>query len=187
METINKIIPDRGQLLISEPFLSDPYFRRSVILVSDHNEEGITGFILNKPTDLKVNEAIQDFPSFEATLYFGGPVQLDTLHYIHTLGDKLKDSKKLMKGIYWGGDFEELKLLIDLGQVRPSDIRFFVGSAGWDPNQLKYELKEKSWIISSVNPFLFSNNEKDLWSKVLRSMGKEYAIIANFPEDPSLN
>ena len=99
MVKLNKI-PRRGKLLISEPFLGDPFFKRSVILLSEHTREGTVGFILNKPTEIPINDIIEDFPEFDVRVHFGGPVQKDTLHYIHRLGNKLKGSKEIIKGVY---------------------------------------------------------------------------------------
>src|SRR3954464_13038426 len=106
------INPEVGRILISEPFLLVSYFKRAVILLGEHSEEGTVGFILNKPTDLKLNDALEDFPPFDAQLYFGGPVQTDTIHFLHTLGPKLEGCKEILPGIFWGGDLETLKLLI---------------------------------------------------------------------------
>src|ERR1043165_7887300 len=121
------VSPGIGKLLVSEPFLLDSYFKRSVILLGEHSLEGTVGFILNKPTDLTLNDALEDFPKFEVPLYFGGPVQTDTIHFLHTLGEKLEGSKRILPGIYWGGNLEALKLLIETGQVKKTDIRFFAG------------------------------------------------------------
>lgn len=181
-------IPEKGKFLVSEPFLSDPYFKRSVVLLGEHNEEGTIGFILNKPTDIKLNDAIKEFPKIDATLYFGGPVQTDSLQYIHRLGSRLEGSQELVKGVYWGGNFETLKLLIESGQVSGKDIRFFVGYSGWQPQQLANEIQEKSWIVAPGNyQHAFFDSPKKLWSDVLRNLGKEFSILANFPEDPSYN
>lgn len=183
---INKAI--QGSLLISEPFLLDSYFKRSVVLIGEHDEHGTVGFILNKPTDVKLNDAVEDFPYFEAPLYFGGPVDTDSLFYIHTIGAKLKGSREIAKGIFWGGDYDQLKFLIDTRQVRENQIRFYAGYSGWEPKQLDTEIKEKSWLLSSATTgFTFFDESKNLWGQVLRSMGNEYAILANFPEDPALN
>ncbi len=180
--------PERGKFLVSEPFLADPYFKRSVVLLSEHSESGSIGFILNKPTEIKVNDAIKDFPKIDSCLYFGGPVQTDSLQYIHTLGNRIEGSKEVMKGVYWGGNFETLKLMIDTKQVTPDDVRFFVGYSGWQPEQLRTEIKEKSWIIAPGNfMHAFFDNPKRLWADVLRKLGKEFSVLANFPEDPSLN
>lgn len=186
MKKLNK--PVQGSLLISEPFLLDSYFKRSVVLLSEHDEKGTLGFILNKPTDVSLNEAVDDFPEFKAPLYFGGPVETDTLFYIHTVGHLLEGSKEILSGIYWGGDYDQLKFLIDTKQIQPNQIRFYAGYSGWEPKQLDHEMKEKSWLVFKANKqFTFTDNPRSLWSEVLRSMGNEYAILANFPEDPNLN
>lgn len=180
--------PEPGRLLVSEPFLNDQYFRRSVVLLSEHNDNGTTGFILNKPTQIKLNQALEDFPEFNAQIFFGGPVQTDSLHYLHRLGNKLPESKEIIPGIFWGGDFEILKLLIDAKEITPDQIRFFVGYSGWAPKQLANEIKIKSWILAQASPkFTFFDKPGNLWADVLRSLGKEFSIIANFPEDPAMN
>jgi len=180
--------PVQGSLLISEPFLVDSYFKRAVVLLSEHDDKGTLGFILNKPTDVTLNEAVDDFPEFRVPLYFGGPVETDTLFYIHTVGHLLEGSKEILNGIFWGGDYEKLKFLIDTKQIRPNQIRFYAGYSGWEPKQLDHELKEKSWLVfKGSKQFTFADDPRSLWSQVLRSMGNEYAILANFPEDPNLN
>jgi putative transcriptional regulator len=180
--------PSQGSLLISEPFLLDSYFKRAVVLIGEHDNHGTIGFILNKPTDVKINDAVEDFPTFNVPLYFGGPVDTDTLFYIHTIGARLEGAKEIVKGVWWGGNYDQLKFLIDTGQVKENQIRFYAGYSGWEPKQLDIEIKEKSWLISSANTtFTFFSDPKCLWSQVLKSMGTEYAILANFPEDPSLN
>ncbi len=182
------IKPSAGSLLVSEPFLVDSYFKRAVVLIGEHDEHGTVGFILNKPTDVKINEAVDDFPDFDSPLYFGGPVDTDSLFYIHTLGDKLPGAREIANGIWWGGDYDRLKFLIDTKQIKPGQIRFYAGYSGWEPKQLDVEIKEKSWLLSSATArFTFFGEAKDLWGQVLKSMGTEYAILANFPEDPSLN
>jgi len=180
--------PEVGRILVSEPFLLDSYFKRSVILLGEHGTEGSVGFILNKPTDLTLNDALEDFPPFEMPLYFGGPVQTDTIHFLHTMGDKLEGSKLILPGIYWGGSLEMLKLLIDTNQINKDEIRFFAGYSGWEPSQLDAELKGRTWLVSNCKKdFAFSTEPEELWGQVLRNMGSQYAILANFPEDPSLN
>mgnify|MGYP001217473955 CR=1 FL=1 len=180
--------PEVGRILVSEPFLLDSYFKRSVILLGEHGTEGSVGFILNKPTDLTLNDALEDFPPFEMPLYFGGPVQTDTIHFLHTMGDKLEGSKLILPGIYWGGSLEMLKLLIDTNQINKDEIRFFAGYSGWEPSQLDAELKGRTWLVSKCKKdFAFSTQPEELWGQVLRNMGSQYAILANFPEDPSLN
>ena len=122
-----------GVVLLAEPFMLDRYFRRSAILLCEHNEEGSIGFIMNRPLDLNIDGLIQDFPEFEAEVFYGGPVGNDTIHYIHNLGDLLEDSVKISSGVYWGGDFDKLKFLISSEMVQPHNIRFFMGYSGWSP------------------------------------------------------
>lgn len=180
--------PTQGKLLVAEPFLQDKFFKRSVVLLAEHNENGSFGFILNKPLDIKLNKAIKDFPKYTDAVYMGGPVNRNQLFYIHTLGDKIEESILIGDGIYWGGNFETVKKLVEKKQLTSAEFRFFVGYAGWDPEQLDKELEEKSWIVSVNRPQqLFTTEPGHLWSTILRGMGKEYAIMANFPEDPSLN
>jgi putative transcriptional regulator len=180
--------PTQGKLLLSEPFLPDSFFRRSVVLLSEHTQKGSVGFILNKPTEIKITDAIEDFPDFDAPLFFGGPVETETLHFIHRLGTTLQGGLQIHNEIYWGGDFDQLKLLVDTGQVSTNDIRFFIGYSGWGPKQLQNEFKEKSWIVSDgANRFTFYPDTKNHWKSVLKSMGQDYELIAGFPEDPSWN
>lgn len=180
--------PEKGKLLISEPFLLDPNFKRTIILLSEHTEQGSIGFILNKPTDLKLNMVVDDFPEFDSTVHFGGPVQINTLQFIHRAGDILEGSIEISDGLYWGGSFEILKLLVETNQVEPKDFRFFIGYSGWGEDQLNNEMKTNSWLVSSATiDNIFSDEPEKLWTDVLKSMGKKFAILASFPENPSVN
>ena len=94
--------PIQGALLISEPFLKDFYFRRSVVLLAEHNDDGSFGLIINKPVEVMLNEIVKDFPYFETKLFIGGPVNTDSLFILHTLGKQIKNSFQIMPGLYWG-------------------------------------------------------------------------------------
>lgn len=180
--------PRQGRVLISEPFLSDAYFKRSIVFLTEHNEEGTVGFVLNKPVDIPVNEILEDFPEIEADISLGGPVGTNTVHYIHTLGDLIPSSVKVYKNIYWGGDFDTIKKLIQSGQIDKSQIRFFVGYAGWKPKQLENEISENSWLIVELEPhIIMEGRNTDVWNKTLKEMGEKYKLWANFPENPGLN
>src|SRR5690606_33036284 len=115
----------------------DNNFKRSAVLVCDYvKAEGTVGFILNKPLDMRVDDLVADFPEFDAEVFFGGPVQTDTIHYLHNVGELLDESTKIVDGVYWGGDFDKLKFLISQGLIEPKNIRFFVGYSGWSEGQL---------------------------------------------------
>ncbi len=178
-----------GDLLLAQPFMLDPYFRRSVVLLCEHNdEEGTLGFILNKSVKMQVGELVNDFPEFESEVYYGGPVRTDTLHYMHKIGEKLQDSVHVTKGIYWGGNFDQLKEMIQYNQVAPRDIRFFVGYSGWEINQLDEEMKRGSWMIEGVeSTYVFKKDYDNLWTEVLRNKGNVYSVIGQVPEFVALN
>ncbi|MBS1517552.1 MAG: YqgE/AlgH family protein [Bacteroidetes bacterium] len=177
----------KGQLLLSAPFLGD-IFKRSVILISENNAEGSVGFVLNKATDLKLHQIIEDFPEFDAKVLIGGPVEQSSLNFIHKAGDVIEDSFKIFEGVYWGGNFEQMKILIESGSLDPVDFRFFLGYSGWSPGQLENELATKSWYLNKPKiQNVFSESPENLWGKILRTMGNEFSVISTFPDDPSLN
>ncbi len=168
--------------------MEDPHFKGSVVFLCDSKKEGTFGLILNKPTEMKVHDVVEDFPQSDNIIFYGGPVQPNTLHYLHRRGDLLPDSIEVAEGIFWGGDFEKLIFLLDTKQLTVDEIKFFFGYSGWDEEQLTREINANSWFIGNSNPeYLFDENPKDLWRTVLRSMGDRFRVIANFPENPSLN
>lgn len=179
--------PAKGRLLLSEPFSQDAYFKRSVVLLTEHNEEGSIGFILNKPVMVTIQDVLDGFPDFDANVSLGGPVSTDTIHYLHKLGDVIPDSVQVLDDLYWGGDFDAMKQLMATNQIAKDDIRFFLGYSGWSPNQLEGEIKRNSWIITPANPEQVMRVQKDIWQHTLQQMGGKYRLWPNFPENPKLN
>ena len=184
----NKIKPERGRLLISEPFLPDPNFERTVVLLCEHNEEGSFGFVLNKPSILKVNEVMEELTDLENLVFVGGPVQQDTLHFIHR-NAALDNAVEIVERIYWGGAFESLMLLLETKQVTAGDVRFFLGYSGWGPGQLEAELEQDSWIVCDyvTDQLLFDTSSELMWRKALENMGGRFSMYSNYPVDPRLN
>jgi len=181
-------IPEKGKILISEPFLPDTFFNRSIVYLTDHTDEGSVGFILNKKLDIKIGEAITGFASWNENLNMGGPVAPDTLHYLHSLGERIPGSISVDDDICWGGDIVTIRKLIRTGSIKQSQIRFFLGYSGWTAGQLERELKEDSWVILKVNPEIVMNNRGvETWKRVLRSFKNKYRMWADFPESPELN
>jgi putative transcriptional regulator len=181
-------IPEKGKILISEPFLPDTFFNRSIVYLTDHNPQGSVGFILNKRLELKVSTAIEGFERWDEYLSMGGPVAPDTIHYLHSLGDMIPKSIRIEGNIFWGGDIESLRELIKSGKINKSQIRFFLGYSGWSAGQLERELKENSWVIAKVNSSVVLNNhDDDIWKKVLRSFKNKYRMWADFPDSPEMN
>jgi len=179
--------PKQGIILISEPTLQDYYFRQSVVLLAEHSREGTFGVIVNKPMEMRLPEIFDDLREFDFQVYLGGPVKTDSVFFIHTV-DNIAGSLQIMKGLYWGGDIEVVKSEIRLGQIDETRIRFFVGYAGWHPNQLEREISENSWVLSHTTPAeVIAEHPETLWSDYLKHMGQDYAIWANYPADPTLN
>ncbi|HMT10225.1 MAG TPA: YqgE/AlgH family protein [Ignavibacteria bacterium] len=180
--------PATGRILISEPFLNDPNFKRTIILLAEHGEDGSVGFVLNKPTEYRIHEVIEDFPVFDARVYYGGPVQLNTLQFIYKGAEIIDGSVEIIPGVYWGGSFDLLKAVISSGSVSAEDFRFFLGYSGWTEGQIDDELKLNSWIVTeSGAEEIFSKEPDNLWRDLLKSMGKKFAVLASFPENPSVN
>lgn len=183
-----KIKPGQAKLLISEPFMQDAYFKRTVVLLASHNEEGSFGFILNKELDIPLCDLIKELPEAKTKVFLGGPVQRDNLFYIHSVGDIIENSIAIGKGIFWGGNFDALQSLIERNEIGSKQIRFFVGYSGWSHGQLDEEIKERSWIISDLNKkLILETPHGDLWKNALKKMGGAYSQFVNYPENPRLN
>jgi putative transcriptional regulator len=118
----------------------------------------------------------------------GGPVAPDTLHYLHQLGDIIPKSVWIDEDIYWGGDIDVIRKLIENGTIRQSQIRFFLGYSGWSVGQLERELGENSWVIAKVGSEIIMNNRgDDTWKYILRGLKNKYRIWADFPQSPDMN
>lgn len=184
----NNVAPQKGRILIAEPFLPGDYFNRSVVLLVAHSDKGAVGFILNKKVDFPIQDVFPDFPDFDAQIYLGGPVSTDSIYFIHKLGDRLKGSIQVLDNLYWGGNFEELKRQITIGLLKPSDVRFFLGYSGWESGQLEQEIKEDSWLVTDVDEEIVMRElNQASWVDFVKKAGNRYSVWENFPENPSLN
>ncbi len=185
---MTSIHPKRGKFLISEPSMEDYNFKRSVLLLTKHNQDESIGFVLNQPTNLIISDIVKDFPSFNATLYIGGPVEKNTLHFIHSAGEKIENSIPIIDGLYWSGNFDMVKALIKAGELKESEIKFFLGYSGWSSGQLEHELQDQSWIVVNSNPSIaLERNDKKMWQDFIKKMDTDYAIWHTMPDDPELN
>ena len=174
----------RGSLLIATPQLLDPNFRRTVVLVSEHNEEGAMGVILNRPSGMTVSDAapeLEPIVGAGAAIYAGGPVQ-------PTAGVVLAEVEHAEEPI-----FAEVVMLPDIDELadvagEADRLRVFAGYAGWGPGQLDEELERDDWIVEPARPEdVFSEDPDALWARVLTRKGGQYALVARMPDDPSLN
>lgn len=186
---INTSAPQKGKILISEPFLDDDYFGRSVILLCEHNHEGSFGFVLNNFIDLDLRDVAKNFPDIETKIGIGGPVETDNIYFIHTRPDLLEDSRPVLPGIYIGGSYSKLLHLLETGEIKNTEVRFFLGYSGWSPDQLDLELKENAWLVTDIKAkdIMDLNAGDNLWSKYLKKQGKKYAVMTSFPINPQDN
>ncbi|MDY0201897.1 MAG: YqgE/AlgH family protein [Bacteroidales bacterium] len=181
------ISPCKGKVLIAEPRLADEYFNRAVILITEHNEQETIGYVLNNTISIKLDEIIPDFPQFKANISIGGPVEPNSIHFIHTVGNIIPETKNISNGLYWGGDFDTVTSLITQGKITSHQIRFFLGYSGWGQNQLVNEIKEKSWVVSELDIVQIMAGKSNLWSKAVQQMGPEFKPWTIYPVSPLLN
>jgi len=184
-----EVKPEKGDLLISEPFLPDPNFERTVILLCEHNEEGTFGFVLNKVSLLHLDDVLEEVETLPEKLFVGGPVEQNTLHFIHRNPEIISNSEPIGHNCYWGGNFEDLLSCIESGDLTPENFRFFLGYSGWSKGQLEEELEANSWIIykQPEASMIFETDAKALWRRALQQMGGRYRMFSNYPVDPRLN
>ena len=179
----------KGSLLIAEPsIIGDLSFNRSVILLADHNDDGSIGFIMNKPLKYTLHDLIPEIKS-SFKIYNGGPVEQDNLYFIHNVPGLIPNSIEISNGIYWGGEYEITKALINSGKISKNNIRFFLGYTGWEEDQLETEMEENSWIVTKNNceNKLIGKSASSFWQKQILELGGNYLIWFNAPENPSLN
>lgn len=177
-----------GTLLVADPFLKDPNFSRTVILMCEHQKEGSFGFVLNRLMDCSLAELVPDATTLNIPICYGGPVQRDTLHFLHKRPDLISDGLPLTNEIHWGGNFSVVLELLEKEMILIDDIRFFLGYSGWAESQLDDEVKEHSWLVSTSTPALiFDTLPEMIWPAVLKHMGGEFEQMINFPIDPQLN
>ncbi len=180
--------PQIGDILLSEPFLNDPYFGRKAVLLCENNESGSFGLVLNNIIDMDITEVISDFPDPSARVSLGGPVSRSNLFFLHT-SEKIKDSQKVIDGIYLGGDFDQLKEEI---KTSPKSIKYrlFIGYSGWSDGQLKDEIKSRSWFVTNAEKDQIMDTtgaNEEYWKELIKNMGDGFTHIAQAPIDPNLN
>jgi putative transcriptional regulator len=172
----------QGQLLISSPLLHDPNFRRTVVLMTHHDEEGAMGLVLSRPSEIRVAEAVPelaDLPGDEL-VYVGGPVQPEAVVVLVE-----HESEPELPIV---GNVAFMQADADLDELDSVRARVFAGYSGWGPGQLEGELEESSWIVVPAEPDdAFAPDPDELWRTVLHRKGGKFALIATMPYDPKLN
>jgi putative transcriptional regulator len=180
--------PAPGILLIADPFLKDPNFLRTVVFLCEHKEEGSFGFVLNRQYENTLDELIPELDGHRLPVYYGGPVEVDTIHFLHQYPDEIPGGQEVMKGIYWGGNFDAVIDLIKSDAVDFDKIRFYIGYSGWGEGQLNTEMMEKTWLtVKATRKLIFHKKYSEIWKDSLKHMGGDYEMMVNFPIDPQLN
>ncbi len=182
------ILPEKGNLLIANPFLKDHNFSRSVVFLCEHTGIGSLGFVLNRLLSQKLGHFLNDLEAFNIDLFYGGPVESNTIHFVHQYPDLIEGGEKVLDNIFWGGNFESLVANIQANQLDLNKIKFFIGYSGWSEGQLDNEMTEKSWLtVKATEDLIFHKKPEDIWKNSLKHMGSEYEMMINFPLDPQLN
>ena len=178
----------KGDLLIADPFLKDPNFMRTVVLLCDHQPDGAIGFVINRKYNKTVGELISQLEACSFPVYYGGPVQTDTVHFLHNRPELIGDGISIGNGIYWGGDFDTAANLLLDGQLEPGMIRFYIGYSGWGEAQLEDEIKEKTWLTTQgTKQLVFHKNVSLIWQDALKQLGGKYEQLIHYPLDPQFN
>jgi putative transcriptional regulator len=175
----------QGQLLVSAPSLHDPNFRKTVVLVAHHDEDGAMGLVLSRPTEVAASDAVPSLdglPGAAGPVFVGGPVQPEAFMVLAEFDDVEAAAAPIFDHVgFMPADAEPEDLAI-------SRMRLFAGYAGWGAGQLEAELEEPSWIVVAAEPDdAFADDPDELWRKVLHRKGGPFALMADMPYDPGLN
>lgn len=179
----------KGILLIAEPsIIGDRSFNRSVILLTEHNDEGSVGFILNKKLEYDLNDLVPELQQ-NINVYSGGPVEQDSLYFIHNAPELIDHSVHIDTNLYWGGDFKQVVALLNHGLLQENQIQFFLGYSGWGPHQLADEWHNKNWQIriNDLHMSAIHKTDSAYWRAKMKALGGDYLLWCNAPEDPSFN
>lgn len=183
--------PHSGSLLVAEPLMDDQYFSRSAILVLDEPEDGgHFGLILNKPTEMTLKDLMPEWESgIRIPIFCGGPVDLQRMFLLHSLGDRLGPATEILPGIFVGADLDKIIAYIEDGGEVEGKLRFFLGYCGWSPGQLDGEIHGKTWAVNALPQSfdLLKGCGTEYWNREVKNLGEDYRGWLLVPEDPSFN
>ena len=175
----------QGKLIVSSPSLIDPNFRKTVVLIAHHDEEGALGLVLSRPSDVPAAEAVpvlDGLPGAEDPVFVGGPVQPDAFMVLAEFEDVDEAAAPIIDGLgFMPADAEP-------GDLAIRRLRLFAGYSGWGSGQLEDELAENSWIVvDAAAEDAFADDPDVLWRTVLQRKGGPFSLMENMPFDPGLN
>ena len=178
-----------GDLLIAEPFIfGDLNFHRSVVALVDYKTECYLGFIINKVLPYPIKDIISEI-KVGLPLFSGGPVEEDSLFFIHNVGHLIPESKKISKNLFWGGNIEKAIALVNSKIISEKEIRFFLGYSGWSKYQLEEEIETESWVVikNKYASKILEVNPNYFWKNQMVALGGKRLVWANSPENPHQN
>ncbi|KPH98559.1 UPF0301 protein yqgE [Actinobacteria bacterium OK074] len=183
-----------GRLLVATPALADPNFDRAVVLLLDHDEEGSLGVVLNRPTPVDVGDILEgwaDLAGEPGVVFQGGPVSLDSALGVAVIPggtDRAERAPLGWRRVHGAIGLVDLETPPELLASALGSLRIFAGYAGWGPGQLESELGDGAWYVVESEPGDVSSPAPErLWREVLRRQRSELAMVATYPDDPSLN
>jgi putative transcriptional regulator len=181
-------MPSIGDFLIAEPFMQDPNFQRSVVLLCQKQDDGYVGFTINRKIDYSVGDLVEELADCTMPLFDGGPVGKEQMFFLHSMPELISGGIMIQKDIFWGGDFEQVKHMVQSNTIDPNRIKFIVGYSGWESGQLVDEMKERSWHIAPATSFLVLQEQPEaIWKNAIKLLGEEFKPLINYPKDPSFN
>jgi len=178
----------KGKIFISSPsLLTDMIFYKSIILIVDQTDEGVTGFILNRPSDLFMIKEVESSEKIKIDLYYGGPVSSE--HFYLLRSEKIyTEIINVYDNLFWGNNLDFLINKVEKGIIKMDDFILFQGYTGWDLGQLDDEIANDSWIITEKKvEEIFSYKEKNSWNNLIKQFGHKYKLWSNSPDDITLN
>jgi putative transcriptional regulator len=183
IDFINGILPSKGSILLSEPFLEDPHFERSVILMCEHSDAESFGFVLNHPSVVELHDLI-DIAPMSIPVFIGGPVANNSLFYLHSFED-IESSEEILPGLFFGGDLTAIFEHLVLEENNKEKIKFFIGYSGWSKGQLTQEIKERAWICVNNIPLqtLLNSPISKLWQRCMSMQGEQFQTFSIFPKN----
>lgn len=185
---LNKLEPQKGRIIISDPFVEDDYFSKSVILICDHGDQGTFGFVLNNYIEQSISEIVEGAPPINCRISVGGPVETNTLFFLHNKPNLIDGSVEIIPNLYMGGNFNQVKQLVQSGQLVCEEIKLFLGYSGWESEQLEEEIEDNSWFVANLGAkTIMTYSADDMWEKILEQLSPKHKLISSFPKDPSLN
>lgn len=185
----NNQTPRAGGFLLSDPFMGDAYFERSVVYLCQYDTDGVFGFVLNNALHLNLSDFMNNCPFGDYPLFVGGPVAKNQLFFLHNLGFEIAHSLPCGEEVYFSGDFDSLVEFSKNHEKKALKLKFFVGYSGWDQGQLEQEIENHSWIAvdNLSQDFVFTSDTKDFWKTCMDAQGSKFKIIARFPKNPNDN